>query len=251
MTAMKPSKIVALVVLGLALIPLASIVWELRHLLQIPALAETNPATTALIEQRRAEAVTEGRPFRPVAAFVPFETIAPHLRDAVQIAEDASFFTHRGVDVKAMKEAMRRDLERGAMTHGGSTITQQLAKNLFLSSERSFTRKIAEVVLAKGLELFLSKERIFELYLNYIEWGDGIFGCEAAAQVYFSTACSRLGLGQSIRLAAIIVNPRRFSPFNDDDFMVRRRAFVAEHLYSEGFISRDEFDALPFSAAAP
>ena len=140
--------------------------------------------------------------------WVPYKRIASSLKRAVIAAEDAKFLDHEGFDWDGIQLALEKNQKKGRIVAGGSTITQQLAKNLFLSPARSYVRKAEEAVITVMLEYILDKERIFELYLNVIEWGTGIFGAEAAAQRYFATTAARLSPEQAARLAAMAPNPR-------------------------------------------
>src|SRR5437867_4093614 len=145
-------------------------------------LAASNPNTTVLIEARQAEAAAKGRPFTLSWNWVPLEFISPHLQRAVIVSEDASFYQHNGFDWEGLQEALTHDWEQGKLRRGGSTITQQLAKNLYLSSEKTLLRKAREALIAWEIERRLPKKRILELYLNVAEWGQGIFGAEAASR---------------------------------------------------------------------
>jgi monofunctional biosynthetic peptidoglycan transglycosylase len=225
---------------------LASVAIDLSHLPQIGDLKTANPEATALMEQRAREAKRKGRAYRPYQAFVPYGAVSPHLKHALLVAEDAAFFSHSGVDFEEVKEAIKADWKRKRFARGASTITMQLAKNLYLSTSKSLTRKASEFVLAQRMDAVLSKTRIFELYLNYIEWGDGIYGCEAAARSYFGCSSSQLVPEQAIRLAAIVVNPRRYNPYSDTKRMNRRRCYIAERMYDAGYLTLEEFQALPF-----
>ena len=140
--------------------------------------------------------------------FVPYEHIAGSLKRAMIAAEDAKFVEHEGFDWDGIEQAMEKNQQRGRIVAGGSTITQQLAKNLFLSGSRSWLRKGEEAIITLMLEAILDKRRIFELYLNVIEWGSGVFGAEAAAQRYFGVSAARLSVEQAARLAAMAPNPR-------------------------------------------
>jgi len=234
---------------GIALLMLCllgSVAWDLTHLPQINNLKTGNPSTTALMEQRAREAKAKHKKYHPVQSFVPYGAVSPHLKHALLVAEDAAYFSHTGVDFEEVKESIKTDWKKKRLARGASTITMQLAKNLYLSTSKSLTRKASEFVLARRLDAVLSKTRIFELYLNYIEWGDGIFGCEAASQSYFGCPSSSLTPEQSIRLAAIVVNPRRYNPYSDTKRMNRRRAFIAERMYDAGYLTLEEFQALPF-----
>jgi monofunctional biosynthetic peptidoglycan transglycosylase len=175
-------------------------------------LARANPATTAFIELRRDQARAANRPFELKWTWKPLALISKYLRIAVLYAEDSNFYRHGGVDWDALEQAAARNLESGELAVGGSTITQQLAKNLFLSPERSVLRKIRELWIAYALEDHLGKQRILELYLNVVEWGDGVFGAEAAARHWYHRSAAALTPAQAARLAVALPNPRLRSP---------------------------------------
>jgi monofunctional glycosyltransferase len=200
----------------------------------VAALARSAPRRTALMTQREAEARGDGKPYAIDQRWIPYDRVSPLLRRAVLVAEDDAFFTHGGLDWNEIKASARRDLEAHHVVRGGSTITQQLAKNLFLGNERTVTRKLKEVFLALRLEDALSKRRIFELYLNEIEWGDGIFGAEAASQRYFRVSAADLDARQASLLAAIIINPRRFSPLKPAPRIEKRVRMIASRLHRRG-----------------
>jgi len=229
-----------------ALSVLGSVAWDLSHLPQIGDLKKRNPESTALMEQRIAEARAKGKSFRPAHTFVPYGAISPHLTHAVLVAEDGGFFQHSGVDYEELTEAFKADWKKKRWARGASTITMQLAKNLYLSNRKTLTRKFSEFIIARRMDEQLSKTRILELYLNYIEWGDGIFGCEAASRAYFNVAASDLTPEQAIRLAAIIVNPRRWRPFTDSKRIANRRKWIAGRLLAARYLSELEYQALPF-----
>jgi monofunctional biosynthetic peptidoglycan transglycosylase len=170
------------------------------------------PATTAFVELRRAEAVAEGRTVRQVRHWLPYREISPTLVRAVLVTEDAGFWAHEGVDLDEVRAAVEKNLATGAPIRGASTITQQLAKNLYLSPSRNPYRKFTELLITRRLEAELSKIRILELYLNLIEWGDGIWGAEAAARAYFKASARSLSAEQAALLAGAIINPRIYSP---------------------------------------
>jgi monofunctional biosynthetic peptidoglycan transglycosylase len=167
-----------------------------------------NPSTTAFIELRAEEARAEGRSPKRVQQWIPYGRISPNLKRAVLVAEDAGFWGHEGIDIVEIRKSLETDWEKGTFLRGASTITQQLAKNLYLSPSRNPFRKLRELIITRRLEHELSKTRILELYLNEIEWGDGIYGAEAAARAYFGTSASTLGPDQSALMAGAIVNPR-------------------------------------------
>ncbi len=242
-------KAMRLIVWSLVLIVayvLISVSWDLLHLPQIDGLKTKNPKTTALMEQRRREAKSKGRPFAVDQQFVPYSAISPYLKSAVLVAEDAGFFSHQGIDYAELKEALKTDIKKKRWARGGSTITMQLAKNLYLSTSKSLTRKLSEAVLARRMDKRLSKARIFELYLNYIEWGDGIFGCQAASARYFSCGAADLTPEQAVRLASIIVNPRRYGPYGDSKRMLNRRKWIARKMLEYGHLTDGEHDSLKF-----
>jgi len=166
------------------------------------------PHETAFMASRMAELRAKNPKAELAYRFVPYDRIAVGLKRAMIAAEDAHFVEHEGFDWDGIQRALEKNEKKGRIVAGGSTITQQLAKNLFLSPSRSYVRKAEEAVITVMLEYILDKERIFELYLNVIEWGTGIFGAEAAAQRYFATTAARLSPEQAARLAAMAPNPR-------------------------------------------
>jgi monofunctional biosynthetic peptidoglycan transglycosylase len=193
---------------------------------EVRRLSKQEPARTALMQQREAEARARKRTPRVVQRVVPLSRISPHLVNAVVTAEDARFFGHGGVDWQALRESAERDWRQGRFVRGGSTITQQLAKNLYFSTHKSLLRKLRELVVARWLEQDLPKRRILELYLNVIEWGDEIYGCEAAAQAYYGKSAAALDLREAAGLAAMIPNPRRINPKLDPARHARAQARV-------------------------
>jgi monofunctional biosynthetic peptidoglycan transglycosylase len=182
-------------------------VWFLAHVLYLNAF---NPSSTAFMD-RRAEALRAKDPAaRLHYEWVPYERISVHLKRAVVAAEDARFLDHEGFDWEAIQKAMAKNEKKGRVVAGASTISQQLAKNLFLSGERSWLRKGQEAVITWMLEQIMSKRRILELYLNIAEWGDGVFGAQAAARYHFGLAASALGAEQAAFLAVVLPSPRRY-----------------------------------------
>lgn len=158
--------------------------------------------------------------------WVPYDRISPSLKRAVIAAEDANFTDHDGVDWDAIERAYEQNLKKGKVVRGGSTITMQLAKNLFLSNERSYLRKGQELVITYMLEWTMSKERILELYLNVAEWGVGVFGCEAAARYYYGAPAARLTAEQSAQLAAMLPRPRFYDQNRGHRSLVKRSAMI-------------------------
>ncbi|MDH4087182.1 MAG: monofunctional biosynthetic peptidoglycan transglycosylase [Nitrospira sp.] len=188
----------------------------------VDVLARANPLSTALMDHRQTQAKEQGRAALRQWVWVPLSRIAPHLRHAVVAAEDASFFTHEGFDWEGIKEAAKYNLEAGELKRGGSTITQQLAKNLYLSSERSLFRKAREALITRSLEQHLTKSRILELYLNVAEWGKGVYGAEAAARHHFGKSADDLTVDEAAWLAAMLPSPRRYDPLRKTTFLTRR-----------------------------
>lgn len=193
-------------------------------------LAETNPTTTAFIELRADEARSEGRTPRQIQQWITYRRISPHLKRAVLVAEDAAFWQHDGIDYDELQKSIELDWARGQLVRGASTITQQLAKNLFLSPSRNPARKLREFVITRRLEAELTKARILELYLNVIEWGDGIYGVEAASEHYFGQSASTLTPTSSALLAGAIINPRLLNPAHPTARLVRRQQMILKRM---------------------
>lgn len=162
--------------------------------------------------------------------WVPYTRISPSLKQAVVIAEDGNFFQHGGADWQAIWEAMKRNWEEREWKWGGSTITQQLAKNLYLSPSKNPFRKLKEIIIAWELEQALSKQRILEIYLNVVEWGPGIYGAEAASQYYFGIPASLLSPAQSAKLAAILPNPKQYSRNLNGPYIERRIVVILKRM---------------------
>jgi monofunctional biosynthetic peptidoglycan transglycosylase len=185
-----------------------------------------DPDTTAFMRSRL-ETIREEQPDAKLQyQFVPYARISPHLKRAVIASEDAKFFEHDGFDWDGIRKAYEKNVKEGEVVAGGSTITQQLAKNLFLSGDRAFWRKAQEAAITVMIELIMDKRRILELYLNVIEWGDGVFGAEAAARHHFGVSAAQLGPEQAARLAAMVPSPRRYSPGRNTAYLERRTATI-------------------------
>jgi len=192
----------------------------------VRALATSNPTTTAFMELREREAAAAGKPVKRVQRWVPYTRISINLRKAVLAAEDSAFFDHEGIDVAEIKKSIQDSIEKGKELRGASTITQQLAKNLYLSPSRNPLRKVQELMITWRLETALSKARIFEIYLNVIEWGDLVWGAEAAARTYFGIPAAALSREQAALLAGAIINPRLYSPANPRGRLLRRQQII-------------------------
>jgi monofunctional biosynthetic peptidoglycan transglycosylase len=190
----------------------AVLVWQAWRWPDIGALASRNPASTAFIDQYRARERAAGRSSQVAWKWVAYSSISPNLKRAVVVAEDIGFFSHRGFEPAELRNAVERALEDATMPRGASTITQQLAKNLWLSPSRNPVRKVKEAVLTWQLEHHLTKRRILELYLNVAEFGPGVYGAEAAGRRYFGTSAADLNENEAAQLAAALPNPRVWHP---------------------------------------
>jgi monofunctional glycosyltransferase len=200
----------ALALLGLGVVLGTILFWV--TLPDVSELATSWPKTTAFMERRKALLAESGRPVRLEWTPVPLSRISPEMQRAAIVAEDARFYEHDGVDWEALRGAVERNLEKGGVKVGGSTITQQLAKNLYLSPARTPWRKLREIAIARRLERRLTKKRILELYLNVIEFGTRTFGVEAASRRYFGKSARDLGRNEAATLAAVIPSPRIYDP---------------------------------------
>jgi len=211
----------------------------------VRALAGTNPGTTGVMRQRDEEARAAGRSPRRQQIWVPISRVSRHLVHAVLSSEDQKFFGHQGVDWDAIEKSAQEDRKQWRLARGGSTITQQLAKNLFFTTHKSPVRKVRELFVARWLEEDLTKRRILELYLNVIEWGDGVYGAEAAAQRYYGKPASALDADEAAGLAAMIPNPRRINPRVDPRRFARAQGRVIWLMAHAGYLSRSGLGAEP------
>ena len=193
-------------------------------------LATSNPTVTAFMELRDKEALARGERPRRLQQWASYSHLSPHLKRAVLVAEDAAFWQHEGVDYDELQKSIELNLARGEFARGASTITQQLAKNLYLSPSRNPLRKLRELLIARRLEAELTKVRILELYLNVIEWGDGIYGAEAAARAYFRTSIAAIGPSEAALLAGAIVNPRVLDPAHPSARLRARQRLILQRM---------------------
>jgi monofunctional biosynthetic peptidoglycan transglycosylase len=184
----------------------------------IYSLKANNPPTTMVQFQREVEAVLAKKHYNKRQRYVPISRIAPQLQYAVVAAEDGRFYVHHGFDWEELQKVMQTDIAKKQLGRGASTITQQLAKNLFLGTERSIIKKGAEFALVPLFEYFLTKNRILELYLNEIEWGPGVFGAEAATEFWYEKSATQITRNEAARLAAIIPNPLKRAPSREDEY---------------------------------
>jgi monofunctional biosynthetic peptidoglycan transglycosylase len=196
----------------------------------VRVLAATNPTTTAFMELREAEAERDGRKLRHLHRWVRYSRISKNLQRAVIVAEDSRFFEHEGLDFEELRKSLEINLEKGGAVRGGSTITQQLAKNLYLSPSKDPLRKLRELIIARRMEAALSKARIFEIYLNVIEWGDGVWGAESASRLYFGVPASALTREQAALLAGAIINPRVLNPARPNRRLLARQRIILSRM---------------------
>jgi monofunctional biosynthetic peptidoglycan transglycosylase len=218
------------VLAGIPAVAFALLAYEWVTLPDVRVLKTQNPTLTAFMDLRAHEAAARGLQPRRMQQWVSYSRISPELKRAVLVAEDDAFWQHEGVDFEQLQESLETDWTRGRFLRGGSTITQQLAKNLYLSPSKNPIRKLKELVIARRLEAELKKARILELYLNLIEWGDGIYGVEAAARSYFGVTASALGTNESALLAAAIVNPRLLNPGRPTARLLRRQQLILRRM---------------------
>jgi monofunctional biosynthetic peptidoglycan transglycosylase len=230
------------VLLALAGALLAFAVYEYVTLPSAGPLEKENPQTTALIEQRAEEAREAGKKPRRRQHWVALSAISKHAVAAVLVSEDAGFYGHEGVDSSEVRKAMEEAWEKGRLGRGASTITQQLAKNLWLSTDRSLLRKAKELVLAHRLEKTLTKKRILTVYLNVVEWGQGVYGIEAGAREHFGVSASQLTVAQGAILAAMLPAPRKRSPSSGSRALWRRAHWLVDQLAAVNRITPAQAD---------
>lgn len=211
-------------------------------------LRSSNPSTTAFMQLRAEQARAAGHPVKQDQRWVPYGRISGNLKRAVIVTEDSAFWQHGGIDYDQLRDAMETDLERGEFARGASTITQQLAKNLYLSPSKNPIRKLRELFIARRLEAELTKQRILELYLNVIEWGDGVWGAEAAARRYFHVSAADLTPSEAALLAAAIANPHILDPGHPTARLRRRQQMIMRRM---GAVTPPPVLAEPAPAAPP
>ncbi len=225
---------------GVGLLVLACMIFldVARYLVypNVSALKKENPGKTAMMLRREHQWAAEGRRFALRYSWTPYSRISPYAVKAVLIAEDDKFWSHEGFDFEAMGKAIERDIKKRRFSFGGSTITQQLAKNLYLSPSKNPLRKLKEAILTWRMERALSKRRILEVYLNVAEWGDGIFGIEAAANRYYGIPASALGPEQAARLASVLPSPLRYSPVKPSRYVDARSRVIYNIMLRRGIV---------------
>ena len=192
---------------------------------------EHPPSMTAFM-QARLDKIRETKPAATLKqTWVPYARISNHLKRAILTAEDDKFIDHDGFDWEGIQKAIEKNERRGKVVAGGSTISQQLAKNLFLSGDRSFVRKGQEAIITVMMESALDKERILEIYLNVIEWGDGVFGAEAAARYYFGVSAAQLSAQQAAKLAAMVPRPRFYDRNRNAPYLLKRTETILNRMH--------------------
>jgi monofunctional biosynthetic peptidoglycan transglycosylase len=202
----------------------------------ISQLKKINPGKTSFMEYREKEWESKGLNKKAQSIWVPLTRISPFVVKAVLIAEDDKFWDHEGFDFDAIQKAIEEDIKKKKFKIGGSTITQQLAKNLYLSPSKSPVRKIKEAILTWRIEQNLSKKRIIEIYLNVAEWGDGFFGIEMAARRYYGKSASALTAEEAARLAAVLPNPRKYNPTGSSSYVVNRSRKIYGIMIRRGIV---------------
>ncbi|XBM02392.1 monofunctional biosynthetic peptidoglycan transglycosylase [Chitinibacter sp. FCG-7] len=215
---------------GVLLLLALFLAWNLWMLLHIIAWRWINPSDTAFMNVQL-ERLQETNPEAQLKfEWVDYDKISPNLKRALVASEDAKFLDHEGFDWEGMQTAWEKNIKKGRIVAGGSTISQQLAKNLFLSGSRNPLRKVEEAILTVMIETAWDKRRIFEVYLNVIEWGDGVFGAEAAARHYYKTSAQRLGRAQAAKMAAMVTNPRYYDTHRNDRRLLRKSAIIQRRM---------------------
>lgn len=206
----------------------------------VSILKTNNPASTSLMHRRE----MQNPKLKSKMVWMPLDKISPHLVHAAVLSEDDTFYQHHGFDLEQIKEAIRINWEKKRYAYGGSTITQQLARTLYLSPQKNMLRKSKEALITWQLEKHLSKKRILEIYLNVIEWGKGIYGAEAAARTYFDKSAADLTPDESVALVSVLPSPRRWSPISEKAFMARRRTQLTERMRRAGYLPEEEETAV-------
>ncbi|MDR5855414.1 monofunctional biosynthetic peptidoglycan transglycosylase [Caballeronia sp. LZ062] len=215
---------------GVSVIFIAFLATQLYFFLQIGVWTATNPGSTAFM---RADAWTLAKTHPGIVlqrTWVPYDQISRNLKRAIIASEDANFVNNNGYETDAILQAWEKNKSRGKIVAGGSTISQQLARNLFLSREKSYIRKAQELVITWMLEFCWTKERIFEVYLNSVEWGNGVYGAEAAAHYYYKTSAAKLTAGQSARLAVMLPRPKYFDDHRNSPYLTARARVIARRM---------------------
>jgi monofunctional glycosyltransferase len=237
-------KILLWVIIG---VPAALVGGALLIYMSLPDVGDletNNPRSTALMLQRFREAKESQRHLVIRHQWVPFDSIPKLLKDTVRVTEDAAFYQHQGLDLNELKAAIKKNWQKGGYVRGASTISQQLAKNLFLTTDKSIIRKIKELFITRRLEKRLSKTRIFDLYLNVIEFGPGIFGVQAAARHFFGKDVSQLNIEEMVRLTAVIPKPLKETPTRNSSWIKWKAGWILDTLRRYKYIDSKEYQSV-------
>lgn len=205
---------------------------QLYFFVQIWWWVSHNPESTSFMRHQQTVIEEKNPGLKIRQKWVPYDRISINLKRAIIASEDSNFSGHTGVELDAVLKAWEKNNKKGKVVAGGSTITQQLAKNLFLSGDRSYVRKAQEVAITYMIEFWMDKERIFEIYLNVVEWGNGVFGAEAAAQHYYRTSAANLSPSQAARLAVMLPNPRFYDKHRGTGYLARRTNVILRRMGS-------------------
>ena len=229
---------------ALTVLLLIYVLWFYISLPNVSYLEKENPKTTALMELRKAQAEEKNIKYTMYQTWVHFQDIPDLLKKAIRITEDSSFYEHKGIDWVELQESIIRNWEEGKFARGGSTISQQLVKNLYLSTEKSLFRKFRELFITYRLEEALSKNRIFHIYLNIIEFGPGVFGVQAASRYYFKKDVANLNLAEIVRLTAVIPRPLTIKASGESSWLKWKSRWILEKLVQYKYVTEEEYKAV-------
>jgi monofunctional biosynthetic peptidoglycan transglycosylase len=243
-TIIKKIRQVKYIISILAGLVVMSTLWFYFSLPDVAYLVKANPKTTAFMELRKAQAEVKNNQYRLKQTWVNFETIPVLFKKAIRITEDASFYDHKGVDWVELQNSIKKNMKARRFARGGSTISQQLAKNIYLSADKSLFRKFKELFIAYRLEKALSKDRIFHIYLNVIEFGPGVFGVQAASRYHFNKDVDNLNLAEIVRLTAVIPQPLSISASADSSWLKWKSRWILNKLKIYKYITEEQYNAV-------
>lgn len=229
--------------IGIILLVLTAITLGIAYYAFFPdisRLKKVNPQKSSFMQYREKEWQEQGRSIKIKQIWTPLSQVSPFLVRAVLIAEDDKFWMHEGFDFEAIQKAIEKDIKERKFKFGGSTISQQLAKNLYLTPSKNPIRKIKEAILTWRIENNLTKKRILEIYLNIAEWGDGIFGIEAASRHYYGKSSSELTAEEAARLASVLPNPRKYNPTGTSRYVENRSRLIYNIMVKRGIVIDEE-----------
>ena len=232
------------ILLTITAVLLLFVIWFYFSLPDVSYLLNDNPKTTALMELRKTQAEEKNKKYTVYQTWVRFHAIPDLLKKAIRITEDSGFYDHEGIDWVELKESIKKNWEEGEFARGGSTISQQLAKNIFLSTEKSLFRKFRELFITYRLEETLSKNRIFHIYLNIIEFGPGVFGVQAASRYYFKKDVTNLNLAEIVRLTAVIPRPLTIKASGESRWLKWKSRWILGKLKLYKYITEEEYNAV-------